>query len=213
MHPIVRTAISVGTAVAAASVMSTVTAHAYDRIDTLQPIPAGHSYVYYVKELDPARLPLGGRPVTMKLAQGAGSDATVAPSDSAGHPTGPAGKTATENSGADGLAFFILKTSTTPGENVWTWQDPTYTGEVVVYGSQAGAASGAGAGSGGRRHARPLPPASTRLPQGAIPPLGAALIAGGLVWLLAPPLLRRQLGDLELPATLGASPAAQTVRP
>ncbi len=209
---------------AAAAVVATCPsiALAYDRTDHPDPIIAGRNYTYFVKEIDAARQPLPGRTVTMMVQHGAGPNASVAPTDASGHATGPAGANASEVSGADGLAFFILKTSTTPGENDFVWRDPTYTGLVVIVGTPLGGASPAahGAGSGGGGSAASAgghhggsgagggASGRARLPQTAMPPLAAGMLAFLLVWLLAPPVLRRHISlRLPSPALAGARPA------
>ncbi len=207
-------------ALAAAVATTTVTVHAFDRVESLDPIPAGRSYVYFVKEVASDHSPIAGRTVTMAVQHGAAADASVAPSDAQGHPTGPAGATASELSGADGLAFFILRTSATPGDNEFTWRDATYTGQVVVVGTPvAGAtpsARGATSGAQAPKHRRGTGAATVvaveraRGPQAAVPPLAAALLAVLLVWLLAPPVLARRVRALDMAGGLGGglSPAA-----
>jgi hypothetical protein len=203
---------------------------AYDHTDYPDPIIAGHNYTYFVKEIDTDRQPIQGRSVTMTVKHGAGPDSSVAPSDPSGHATGPAGASASGVSGADGLVFFILHTSTTAGENDFVWRDDTYSGLVVVVGTPLGGesvtarpgshggaaasgghhgASGAGSSSGGSGSGSSSGGASARarLPHTAMPPLAAAMLAFLLVWLLVPPVLRRHI-TLALPAALsGARPA------
>lgn len=226
MHLSAR-AVLPGLCAAAAAVATCTTALAYSQTKYTDPIAAGRSYVYYVHEVDTDRQPWAGRTVTMTVKQAPGGDASVAPSDSAGHATGPAGQSATGVSGADGLVFFILTTSATPGENDFVWKDDTYDGLVVVLGvghspsASPSAAAGShgqgrggggagttGAGSGGSSHGSSPGSAVTagsraRLPQASMPPLAAALLAVLLVWLLLPPVLARRPA-FALPATLPA---------
>jgi hypothetical protein len=204
---VLRTARAVGTglcALGAAVAASTLTVHAFDRVQSFDPVPAGRGYVYFVKEHDPQGDPVAGRTVTISVQHVPGAGASVAPCDAQGHPTGPALQTATEPSGIDGLAYFLIRTSTTPGENDFTWQDGTYTGQVVVVGTpvggEAAAASRQGAGAatpnadrGGVRGPRGTVPVAARshLPPLAMPPVAAAFLATLLVWLFLPPVLAR----------------------
>jgi len=193
-------------ALGAAVAASTLSAHAFDRVQTFDPVPAGHGYVYYVKELDVQGQPLAGRTVTVSVVHAPGDGASVAPCDAEGHLTGAAAPTATQVSGADGLAYFRLRTSTTPGENDYSWQDGTYSGQVVVVGKPVSAGASAasrqaestatpGGGHGGG--ARPVGvvqvAARPHLPPTAIPPVAAALLATLLVWLFLPPVLARRV--------------------
>ena len=203
----------------AAAALGSVAALAYDKIDPLAPVPAGRAYVYYVHEVDTDHQPIEGHTVTISVQRAPGSDATVAPSDSKGHPTGPAGQTASQQSGSDGFAYFLLTTSKTPGDNEFTWTDGTYTGQVVVVGlgatalasaSPSGAAAHGRAGStGGKRpSAVTVGAGSTKphQPPGGIPPLAAGIVAAVLVWLLAPPALaRRARAGRPLFGALGAT--------
>lgn len=211
-------------AAAAATATCSVTAHAFDRTESLDPVPAGRGYVYYVKELDTDHQPIPGHVVTMSVQQGAGADASVAPCDPKGHPTGPAGQTASELSGADGLAYFLIKTSTTPGTNEFTWKDDTYHGQVVVVGRPLPGAAGATARRAtGASHAATAAAAAAaaaraaaahaKPPQGAMPPLAAGLLAFLLVWLVAPPLLARRVQTLALPSLPAPPRSAQALRP
>ena len=207
MHHLARAVLIGLSAVAAALATSSVTALAFDRVESLQPIPAGHSYVYYVKELDTDRLPIQGRTVTVTVSHDAGRVSRVAQAYASGHPTGPAGPSATEVSGADGLAFFILKTSSTPGDNEWVWKDDTYTGQVIVVGKPLGPGTTTSPthNSGTStpvRHPR-VPAGRAALPPTAIPPLAAGIFAAMLTWLLATPPLRRYIRGLELPVAMG----------
>jgi hypothetical protein len=201
-------------AAAAAAVGSPMPALAFDKVDQLQPVQAGRGYVYYIREADVQKQPLAGRPVTVKVGKVPAPDAAVAPADAQGHATGPAGVTAVEQSGADGLAYFLLRTSSTPGDNEFTWSDTTWTGQVLVTGQPASAASptvsapaGASGSSGGAKGptggaggagatAKPKSPTPAqlagRLPTAAVPPLAAGLAAMGLVWLTVPPYLARR---------------------
>jgi hypothetical protein len=183
---------------AAVAAVSTVSAHAFEKVQSFDPVPAGRGYVYYVKEADTQHQPIVGRRVTMSVQHAPGSDASVAPSDSKGSPTGPAGQTASAVTGDDGLAFFVLKTSTTPGDNEFTWQDGTYTGQVVVVGKPLGGAAPATATPRVQSTAtRPRPAAPSAavpgLPAKGMPPLAAGLFATLLVWLVGPAALRRSL--------------------
>jgi len=182
---------------------------AFSKVDTLQPVPAGRGYVYYVRETNNDHQPLAGRTVTMKVQNAAGPGATVAAADAKGHPSGPEGQTATESSGPDGLAYFLLKTSTAMGVNEFVWDDGNYTGQVLVTGLGPGGAtpsptpnptpaaaaahggSGAAKGGGGGPSAAAL---RGRLPATPIPPIAAGVVAAGLVWLVVPGLLRRRVG-------------------
>jgi len=212
VHHIARTVLAGLSAAVAAVAVCTTTARAFDRVESLDPITAGRSYFYYVKELDTDHQPIAGRTVTMAVQHGAGPDASVAPADASGHPTGPAGATATEESGSDGLAFFLLKTSTTPGDNEFTWRDDTYSGQVVVVGkalagptSSAHAATGTTNSGGSGRQIGPSTGARSQaarpahLPPTAMPPLAAALLAFLLVLLVAPPRVARYVRQLDLP--------------
>jgi len=176
----------------------------------------GRSYVYYVHEVETDRQPWAGRTVTMTVKQAPGSDAAVAPSDAAWHATGPPGQSASGVSGDDGLVFFILTTSATPGENDFVWKDDTYDGLVVVLGvkpprpsgssgggasgsqgqGHGGGAGGTTAGSGGSSRGgsvtTPATAARAGLPQASMPPLAAGLLAVLLVFLLLPPVLARR---------------------
>jgi len=231
VHHSVRSVLT-GLCAAVAVVTSGTTALAYSQTKYTDPIVAGHSYVYYVHEVDTDRQPWAGRTVTITVSKAPGADASVAPSDSAGHATGPSGQSASGVSGADGLVFFILATSATPGENDFVWKDDTYDGLVVVLGvapSPSASPAGGGAAAGGGAHPRGgggsgttagpqrssggagsssgAAAARARLPQTPMPPLAAGLLAVLLVWLLVPPVLARRL-SLVLPASLpGGRPA------
>src|SRR5258708_1441255 len=161
-----------------------------------------------------------GGPVTMKVRGAPGPGATGAAADAKGHPSGPEGPTAIEASGPDGLAYFLLKTSTAVGVNEFVWDDGNYTGQVLVTGlgpdgatpsptpnptpaaaAARGAHGGAGKGGGGRPSAAAR---RGRLPATQVPASAAGLVAAGLVWLVVPGLLRRRAG--------GASPAVRAQR-
>ena len=212
-------AVLVGLSASLAAVAAcTATALAFDRVETLDPVAAGRAYLYFVKEVNADQQPMPGRTVTMAVLHGAGPDASVAPSDSKGRATDSAGATATEVSGDDGLAYFLLRTSSTPGRNEFTWKDHDYSGEVVVVGkslSGAGAspsaseqsAGGGGTHTGGKAGGTGAHARAAHLPPLAMPPLAAALLAFILVLLLAPPVVSRYVRKLELPPGLAETPA------
>jgi hypothetical protein len=207
-----RCAALAGLGALAAAALTTATVHAFENTQSFDPVPAGRGYVYYVREADTDHQPISGRRVTMSVQHAPGPDATVAPSDAKGKPTGPAGQTASEVTGDDGLAFFVIKTSTTPGDNEFVWQDGTYTGQVVVVGKPLGAAAtasprGGGAGHHARTPARAVP--AHGLPSSAMPPLAAGLLASLLVFLFAPPVVARRLERLQLAASAQPLSAAQ----
>jgi hypothetical protein len=190
---------------ATAAAVSTAPVHAFEKVQSFDPVPAGRGYVYYVKEAATDHQPIVGRRVTMSVQHAPGSDASVAPSDAKGNPTGPAGTTASVVTGDDGLAYFVLKTSTTPGNNEFTWQDGTYTGQVVVVGMPLGGAAPATAHASakpatGGKPAKPpasATAATVSLPAKGMPPLAAGLFATLLVWLLVPRALERRLAPLR----------------
>jgi hypothetical protein len=185
----------IGLALATAAALGPATAAlAFDKTETEQPVAAGRGYVYFIREVDAQQQPLAGRTVAMSVGTAPGPDASVAPSDAGGHVTGAAGRTATERSGADGLVYFVLRTSATPGVNQFTWSDTAYTGQVLVTGTpppsaSAGAGGAAGAVRGSGRGSG-APPARGR--SAVVPPLAAGIAAGSLVWLGAPVLLARR---------------------
>jgi hypothetical protein len=240
--------LAAGLAAGAAALAMASPALAYSRVDKLDPILSGRGYVYYVKEVDTSNHPIAGRTVTMSVGTVPGVGATVAPSDASGHLTGNAGQTTSVVSGPDGLAYFALHTSPTPGLNEFLWHDDDYTGQVLVEGlphgvpsafaapaapsssgsggahatssstssaaathaaatprphasSAAGAGAGAGAsagkpgGGGGSAGAASLNAGAARahLPGASVPPIAAALVAAGLVWLVLPGMLMRRL--------------------
>jgi hypothetical protein len=189
---------------------------AFSKVDRLEPVPAGRGYVYYVRETNNDHQPLAGRSVTMKLQNAPGPGATVAAADAKGHLSGPEGQTAIEASGPDGLAYFLLKTSTAIGVNEFVWDDGNYTGQVLVTGLGPDGATpsptpnptpppaAAHGGSGAARGGGSGPSAAAlrgRLPATRMPPIAAGVVAAGLVWLVVPGLLRRRAG--------GASPAVR----
>ena len=182
-----------GLAAAIAAALGPVTAAlAFNKTDTEKPVEAGRGYVYFIREVDTHKQPLAGRTVTMTLGTVPAPDATVAASDASGHVTGTPGRTATEQSGADGMVYFVLRTSTTPGQNQFTWSDTAYTGQVLVTGTAppsptARAGAAAGSAHGGAQSAPPA--ASHRL---VVPPLAAGIAASALVWLGGPALLARR---------------------
>ncbi|TMD02526.1 MAG: hypothetical protein E6J03_09220 [Chloroflexi bacterium] len=158
----------------------------YDKIDRQQPQTAGTALAYYIREANSQDAPQAGRPVTMRVQSAPGPGASVAPADASRRATGPQGNQASTKSGPDGLAYFALELSPTPGENDFVWDDGVFTGLVVVVGTPAPAGS------------RPPPvavrPAPASGPSGVFGVLLAALIAtvvaaavtvfvGGLVFL------------------------------
>lgn len=159
----------------------------YDKIDRQQPQTAGTALAYYIREANSQDAPQAGRTVTMRVQSAPGTGASVAPADASRHAVGPQGNQASTKSGPDGLAYFALELSPTPGENDFVWDDGVFTGLVVVVGTPAPAG------------ARPAPvvahPAtSSSGPSGVFGVLLAALIAtvvaaavtvfvGGLVFL------------------------------
>jgi hypothetical protein len=159
----------------------------YDKIDRQQPQTAGTALAYYIREANSQDQPQSGRTVTMRVQSAPGTGASVAAADASRRATGPQGNQASTKSGADGLAYFALELSPTPGENDFVWDDGVFTGLVVVVGTPAPAGT----------HpapvvARPAPTSSG--PSGVFGVLLAALIAtvvaaavtafvGGLVFL------------------------------
>jgi hypothetical protein len=194
---------------------------AFDKVDQLQPVAAGRGYVYFIREADALKAPLAGRSVSIAVGKVPGPGATVAPADATGHAVGPAGATATQASGEDGRVYFLLRTSTTPGVNEFTWKDPQYSGQVLVTGtgaSPSAAAAGAGGGGAGARGGTGAAAGSSRAPGGAakspshggLPPPIAGTIAAAACWLLAPRLLRRRLtaaAPEEVPSLAARLPA------
>lgn len=223
MHHPARAVLAGLCAAAAAVATCSLTALAYDRTDNPDPIVAGHTYTYFVKEIDTDRQPIQGRRVTIRVLHGAGPDAAVVASDSNGNAEDQPGPTASEVSGADGFVYFVLRTSTTPGENDYVWRDDTYSGLVVVVGKPGGSASpsataggpagagghhgGASGGGGGSGSKVGTDVVRAALPQTAMPPLAAGMLAFLLVGLLAPPLLQRRMAFARPSALPGARPA------
>jgi hypothetical protein len=206
-------AVLVGLSALAASVAaSTLLAHADASTQAFDPVDAGRGYVYWVKEHDTAGDALPGRTVTLTVQRAPGPGAAVAPSDATGRVTGARGQAATQVSGGDGLAYFRLWTSTTPGENDFIWQDANYSGLVTVVGRAvpggvASASPVAGrVGTVASRHAAGAGTAAAaghaHLPPAAMPPLAAALLAMLLVFIFVPPVLARNAALAELAARL-----------
>lgn len=199
----------------AAGVGSATVALAFDKVDTLQPVQAGRGYVYYIREVDAQKQPLAGRTVTVKVGTVPGSDASVAPSDSGGHASGAAGASATEQSGSDGLAYFLLRTSTTPGQNQFTWTDTTWTGEVLITGTApaaatakpASAAAGGHGSTGGGVATHSAATSSAQAGGRGLPPIAAGLIATAAVWVAVPPVLARRRRRRQRDAELAAVPS------
>jgi hypothetical protein len=251
--PVTTRVLAAGLAAGAAALAAVSPAlAAFNRVDKLDPILSGRGYVYYVKELDTAGAPIAGRTVTMTVGTVPGPGASVAPSDASGHTTGNAGQSTSVVSGPDGLAYFALHTSPTPGQNEFLWHDDDFTGQVLVQGlphgvpsafaapvtvaprssaapavpsasassapsasaptssgtprpqssalAGAGAASakgrngGTGAGGGsGTPATLNAGAARAHLPGGSVPPIVAALVATGLVWMVLPRMLMRRL--------------------
>jgi len=159
----------------------------YDKVDRQQPQTAGTALAYYIREANSQDQPQPGRTVTMRVQSAPGTGASVAPADASRRATGPQGNQASTKSGADGLAYFALELSPTPGENDFVWDDGVFTGLVVVVGTPAPAGTHPAPVVG-----RPTPTSSG--PSGVFGVLLAALIAtvvaaavtafvGGLVFL------------------------------
>ncbi|HEX3606140.1 MAG TPA: hypothetical protein VH134_09475 [Candidatus Dormibacteraeota bacterium] len=159
---------------------------AYDKVDHQQPQTAGTALAYYIREANSQDAPQAGRTVTMRVQSAPGTGASVAPADASRHAVGPQGNQASTKSGADGLAYFALELSPTPGENQFVWDDGVFTGLVVVAGTPAPAGT----------HPPPVAvkQATQSGPSGVLGVLLAALIAtvvaaavtvfvGGLVFL------------------------------
>ncbi|HEY2703887.1 MAG TPA: hypothetical protein VGL20_09375 [Candidatus Dormibacteraeota bacterium] len=158
----------------------------YDKVDRQQPQTAGTALAYYIREANSQDAPQPGRTVTMRVQSAPGTGATVAAADASRHPVGPQGTQASTKSGSDGLAYFAIELSPTPGENQFVWDDGVFTGLVVVVGTPAPAGT----------HPPPVAakPAPSQGPTGVLGVLLAALIAtvvaaavtvfvGGLVFL------------------------------
>ncbi|MDB5114296.1 MAG: hypothetical protein JWL78_1366 [Chloroflexi bacterium] len=141
----------------------------YDKVDRQQAQVAGTALAYYIREANSQDAPQPGRTVTMRVQSAPGTGASVAAADATRHPVGPQGTQASTKSGADGLAYFALELSPTPGENQFVWDDGVFTGLVVVVGSPAPAGA----------HPPPAAaqPAPAKGPSGVLGVLLAALIA------------------------------------
>ena len=174
-------------AVSALLALAPVRVLGYDKVDRQQPQIAGTALAYYIREANSQDAPQPGRTVTMRVQSAPGTGASVAAADATRHPVGPQGTQASTKSAADGLAYFALGLSPTPGENQFVWDDGVFTGLVVVVGTAAPA---------GGTHAPPVAAraAPARGPSGVLGVLLAALIAtvvaaavtvfvGGLVFL------------------------------
>jgi hypothetical protein len=171
-------------ALVAAALGPVTTALAFDKVDHLQAVQAGRGYVYFLRELDAHKQPVAGRTVTVKVGTVPGGDASVAPSDAKGHATGPAGATASAISGADGLVYFVLHTSTKPGDDEFIWNDVSWTGEVLITGLAPTAALPAAAPAAKSVAKPPAHNAAAAAPSPShgLPPWAAGLIASALVW-------------------------------
>jgi hypothetical protein len=172
-------------ALAALLALAPVRVLGYDKVDRQPPQTAGTALAYYIREANSQDAPQAGRPVTMRVQSAPGTGASVAPADASRHAVGPQGNQASTKSGADGLAYFALELSPTPGENQFVWDDGVFTGLVVVVGTPAPV------GAHPPPAARPAP---SQGPSGALGVVLAALIAtvvaaavtvfvGGLVFL------------------------------
>lgn len=137
----------------------------FDKVDRQPPQTAGTALAYYIREANSQDAPQAGRTVTMRVQSAPGTGAKVAAADASRRAVGPQGNQASTKSGADGLAYFALELSPTPGENQFVWDDGVFTGEVVVVGTPAPA---------GGVHAAP-PPARTAPSQGPSGVLGVVL--------------------------------------
>jgi len=207
-------------ALIAAALGPATTVLAFDKVDQLQPVAAGRGYVYFVHEVDAQKQPVAGRTVSVSVGTVPGPGASVGPADAEGHLTGPAGATAAEQSGSDGLVYFVLRTSTTPGQNQFTWTDSTWSGEVLVTGTApatpspapagaAGTARGGGPhGASGTGHGGATRSAASPSPR--VPPVLVALAATALAWLAAWWVLlrRRPLPPLPVPSLAARLPQA-----
>jgi hypothetical protein len=156
-------------AVSALLALAPVRALGYDKVDRQQAQVAGTALAYYIREANSQDAPQPGRTVTMRVQSAPGTGASVAAADATRHPVGPQGTQASTKSGADGLAYFALELSPTPGENQFVWDDGVFTGLVVVVGSPAPAGA----------HPPPAAaqPAPAKGPSGVLRVLLAALIA------------------------------------
>jgi hypothetical protein len=156
-------------AVSALLALAPVRVLGYDKVDRQQAQVAGTALAYYIREANSQDAPQPGRTVTMRVQSAPGTGASVAAADATRHPVGPQGTQASTKSGADGLAYFALELSPTPGENQFVWDDGVFTGLVVVVGSPAPAGA----------HPPPAAaqPAPAKGPSGVLGVLLAALIA------------------------------------
>ena len=156
-------------AVSAVLALAPVRVLGYDKVDRQQAQVAGTALAYYIREANSQDAPQPGRTVTMRVQSAPGTGASVAAADATRHPVGPQGTQASTKSGADGLAYFALELSPTPGENQFVWDDGVFTGLVVVVGSPAPAGA----------HPPPAAaqPAPAKGPSGVLGVLLAALIA------------------------------------
>ncbi|MDB5067519.1 MAG: hypothetical protein JWM18_3953 [Chloroflexi bacterium] len=156
-------------AVSALLALAPVRVLGYDKVDRQQAQVAGTALAYFIREANSQDAPQPGRTVTMRVQSAPGTGASVAAADATRHPVGPQGTQASTKSGADGLAYFALELSPTPGENQFVWDDGVFTGLVVVVGSPAPAGA----------HPPPAaaPPAPAKGPSGVLGVLLAALVA------------------------------------
>ena len=196
----------IGLALAIAAALGPATAAlAFSKTDTEKPVEAGRGYVYYIREVDANKNPLAGRTVVMSVGTVPAADATVAASDAAGHVSGTPGRTANEQSGADGMVYFVLRTSATPGQNQFTWSDTAYTGQVLVTGTAPASASPRPGAAAGTAKGGAAPRASVAGSHGfVVPPPAAGIAASALVWLGGPALLvrrrRRAVSEEPMPS-------------
>jgi hypothetical protein len=156
-------------AVSALLALAPVRVLGYDKVDRQQAQVAGTALAYFIREANSQDAPQPGRTVSMRVQSAPGTGASVAAADATRHPVGPQGTQASTKSGADGLAYFALELSPTPGENQFVWDDGVFTGLVVVVGSPAPAGA----------HPPPAAaqPAPAKGPSGVLGVLLAALIA------------------------------------
>jgi hypothetical protein len=124
-------------AVATVLALAPVRVLGYDKIDRQPPQTAGTALAYYIREANSEDAPQAGRTVTMRVQKAPGTGASVAAADAGRHIVGPQGNQASTKSGPDGLAYFALELSPTPGENDFVWDDGVFTGLVVVVGTPA----------------------------------------------------------------------------
>lgn len=197
MRPVARlwrgSATLVLLAVVAVLALAPVRVWGYDKIDRQPPQTAGTALAYYIREANSQDQPQPGRPVTMRVQKAPGTGASVAAADAGRHIVGPQGNQASTKSGSDGLAYFALELSPTPGENDFVWDDGVFTGLVVVVGTPAPAGT----------HPAPVAvrPAPSSGPSGVLGVVLAALVAtvvaaavtvfvGGIVFLSGVRLFR-----------------------